>query len=183
MKFVKRLGCIMLGLGLAACSQGNEKILQAGLIEAEPEPHLKNIRQLTFGGENAEAYFSNKEQEIVFQYTNKNDGVYCDQIYTASLNGDELKRKLVSTGKGRTTCAYFLPGDQTIIYASTHKTSEACPETPDRAKIGKYVWPIYNSYVLYITNLDGKIQLLEFNPSDSKVRQRTNHEFDANQTR
>ncbi len=128
-------------------------------LRQEGEDHLRNIRQLTFGGENAEAYFSSDNSRLVFQRTDPSDGVPCDQIYTMDLRDPEpmQNRKLISTGKGRTTCAYFLPGDSTIIYASTHLSSDSCLPVPDRKKIKKYVWPIYDSYELFVADLNGNI--------------------------
>jgi Tol biopolymer transport system component len=113
------------------------------------ENHLTNIRMLTTSGENAEAYFSFDEKKLIFQSTH---GPYsCDQIFT--MNVDSSGKKLVSTGLGRTTCSYFLPGDQKIIYASTHAADSACPPRPDYSK--GYVWKIYSSYDLYMANADG----------------------------
>ncbi|MCH8331791.1 MAG: PD40 domain-containing protein [Bacteroidetes bacterium] len=129
--------------------------LDTDTLKFPDEKHLKNVRQLTFGGENAEAYFSFDDDMLVFQRTNQKEGVHCDQIYYSDLKN--FKRKLVSTGTGRTTCPYFLPGNRQIIFASTHLSSEACPEVPDRKKIGKYVWPIYDSFEMFISDLDGNI--------------------------
>src|SRR4030095_5832085 len=89
------------------------------------EKHLSNIRQLTFSGDNAEAYFSSDGKKIVFQARNKAEGRYCDQIYWASL--DDFKPVRISNGTGRTTCAYFLPGDTLVLYASTHLADTSCP--------------------------------------------------------
>src|SRR5688572_12453596 len=80
----------------------------------EGEKHLTNMRQLTFGGDNAEAYFSTDGKKIVFQARNKAEGRHCDQIYVASL--DNFNPVRISNGTGRTTCAYFLPGDTLILY-------------------------------------------------------------------
>jgi TolB protein len=113
------------------------------------ERHLRNIRQLTFGGENAEAYFSADGTRLIFQSTR--DGVPCDQIFTMKLDGSDLTR--VSTGKGRTTCGYFYPGGKDILYASTHKSGDACPPKPSFER--GYVWPIYDSYDIYRANADG----------------------------
>ena len=113
-----------------------------------PERHLRNIRQLTFGGENAEAYFSADGARLIFQSTR--EGVPCDQIFTMKIDGSDLKR--VSTGKGRTTCGYYYPGGD-IVYASTHKASEACPPKPSFSR--GYVWPIYDGYDIYRANPDG----------------------------
>ena len=113
------------------------------------ERHLRNINQLTFGGENAEAYFSSDGTRLIFQSTR--EGVPCDQIFTMKLDGSDLKR--VSTGKGRTTCGYFYPGATEILYASTHKGGEACPPKPSFER--GYVWPIYDTYDIYRANPDG----------------------------
>ena len=81
------------------------------------ERHLRNIKQLTRGGENAEAYFSPDGTHLIFQSTR--DGYPCDQIFTMKIDGTDLRR--VSTGKGRTTCGYFYPGSKQILFASTHE--------------------------------------------------------------
>ena len=112
------------------------------------ETHLSNVRQLTNGGENAEAYFSFDGTKISFQRT----GEYkCDQIYMMNLDGSD--RKLLSTGFGRTTCAHFLPDGKSIVYASTHLGARECPPVPD-PKEG-YVWPIYDTYDIFRVNIDG----------------------------
>lgn len=117
------------------------------------EAHFRNLRQLTFRGENAEAYWSFDEKSLIFQSTR--DGRKVDQIYTMKPDGNDVR--MVSTGKGRTTCSYFLPGDQRILYASTHLAGDAAPEMPafDRRKLG-YVWPIFNAYDIFTADLDGK---------------------------
>lgn len=120
------------------------------------EKHLKNIKQLTFGGDNAEAYWSYDNKNLVFQATNEEWGTECDQIYVMPADGSE-EAKLVSTGKGRTTCSYFLKGNQEIVYASTHEAADECPPTPERRTDGKYVWPIYSSFDIYTADLEGNI--------------------------
>jgi len=115
----------------------------------QTERHLQNIRQLTHGGENAEAYFSPDGRHLIFQSTR--DGYPCDQIYTIKIDGTELRK--VSTGKGRTTCGYFYPGAKQILYASTHEASPACPPRPSYER--GYVWPIYAGYDIYRANPDG----------------------------
>jgi TolB protein len=113
------------------------------------ERHLRNIRQLTHGGENAEAYFSPDGTHIIFQSTR---GDYpCDQMYTMAIDGSGVRR--VSTGMGRTTCGYFYPGGKSILFASTHEGSPACPPRPSYAQ--GYVWPIYASYDIYRAEPDG----------------------------
>lgn len=124
------------------------------------EKHLKNIRQLTFGGDNAEAYWSFDDTHLVFQATNKKWGVECDQIYVMDTNADvdtSYMPPLVSTGNGRTTCAYFMPGDTSVIYASTHLADKNCPPVPERRSDGKYVWPIYESFDIFTADLEGNI--------------------------
>ncbi|MGB5288788.1 MAG: hypothetical protein WBN42_09885, partial [Ignavibacteriaceae bacterium] len=124
-------------------------LAQSDTYKFDVEKHLSNIRMLTDGGENAEAYLSFDEKKLIYQAT---AGEFkCDQIFTMNLNGS--KKQLVSTGKGRTTCAYFLPGDEKIIYASTHLADENCPPPPDRSK--GYVWQLYDSFDIFSANSDG----------------------------
>src|SRR5712692_10064197 len=113
------------------------------------EKHLRNVRQLTFGGENAEAYFSSDGKKLIFQSTR--DGHECDQIYTMNIDGSEVK--LVSTGDGRTTCSYFFPGDKRILYSSTHLGSKQCPPRPDFS--GGYVWAVYDTFDIFTARPDG----------------------------
>ena len=113
-----RLTIIALIAALVSAALYFSSPLQVGQIIA-PHPkevHLRNIRQLTFGGENAEAYFSMDNKQITFQSTRA--PYKCDQIFTMNLDGSNVK--LVSTGMGRTTCSYFTPDGKRIIYASTH---------------------------------------------------------------
>lgn len=134
---------------------------QTDSLRYAEETHFKNIRQLTFGGDNAEAYWSYDGKMIVFQRTSVKDGVPCDQIYVGKLPaaGQPFQYKLVSTGKGRTTCAYFTKDNQHIIYASTHEGGDSCPPPVDRAKYGnRYIWPVYASYDIYLADLNGKIK-------------------------
>ncbi|HVE72680.1 MAG TPA: M28 family peptidase [Thermoanaerobaculia bacterium] len=114
------------------------------------EKHLADIRQLTFGGENAEAYFSPDGKKLIYQSTNERGG--CDQQYSMDLGTGEIK--LLSSGKGRTTCGYYAyPGGDRIIYASTEADGVSCPPPPDRSK--GYIWGVYPSYDLYIAKADG----------------------------
>ncbi len=125
------------------------------------ESHFRNIQQLTFGGDNAEAYWSYDSKHIVFQRTNAKEGINCDQIFVGKVptkKDEAFTYKLISTGKGRTTCPFFTKDGKHIIYASTHLGSNDCPPTPDRTKYGnKYIWPLYDSYDIFMANLDGKI--------------------------
>jgi TolB protein len=121
----------------------------AGSLSLASEKHLRNVRQLTFGGENAEAYFSGDGQSLIFQ--SKRDGRECDQIYIMRTDGSGTR--MVSTGKGRTTCSYFFPGRERILYSSTHVGDEKCPTPPDFSR--GYVWAIYPSYDIYTARPDG----------------------------
>ena len=123
------------------------------------ETHFKSIRQVTFGGDNAEAYWSFDDKQLVFQSNNAKWNVGCDQMFLMNANEtftDSIAPPMISTGKGRTTCAYFLPDNKHIIYASTHLGDESCPDTPLRQN-GKYIWPIYDSYDIFVADLDGNI--------------------------
>ncbi len=127
-------------------------ILVAGGLLAQSPAHLGKIQQLTFGGENAEAYWAPDGQRIIFQSTR--DKLGCDQIFI--MNADGSNQHMVSTGKGRTTCGYFLPDNKHILYASTHAAGDACPPAADRSK--GYVWAVYPTYQIYLATDDGKIQ-------------------------
>jgi TolB protein len=124
------------------------------------EKHFKAIRQVTFGGDNAEAYWSFDDKQLVFQSNNKSWNVGCDQMFLMNANEtftDSIAPPMLSTGKGRTTCAYFLPDNKHIIYASTHLKQNECPDTPIRNENGKYIWPIYDSYDIFVADLEGNI--------------------------
>jgi Tol biopolymer transport system component len=116
----------------------------------QKEVRLRNLRQLTVRGENAEAYFSNDDKWLIFQ--GHDDPGSCDQIYVMDVQG--AQRRLVSTGKGRTTCSYIFPGGKKILYSSTHLASPACPPKPDYSR--GYVWPIEASYDIFTADWDGK---------------------------
>jgi hypothetical protein len=120
------------------------------------ERHLTNVRQLTYGGDNAEAYFSFDSQHIVFQATNPSWKAECDQIFSSAL--EPFEPRLMSTGRGRTTCSYFLPGDSLFLYASTHDAAAECPPKPAPRADHKYVWALYPSFDIYLADLQGNIR-------------------------
>jgi Tol biopolymer transport system component len=136
-------------------------ILQrADTILYPEEKHFKNVQQLTFGGDNAEAYFSYDGKWLVFQRTSAKDGIPCDQIFAGKipLPGAPFQYKMISTGKGRTTCGFFAKDGKHVIYASTHLGGDSCPPLPDRSKYGnKYIWPLYSSYDIFMADLNGNI--------------------------
>ena len=140
------ISVVLVSLGQSRPSQtasGN-----GGLLLPE-EKHLRNIRQLSFGGENAEAYFSADGKKLIYQTTHGD--LQCDQIMTMNIDGSAAK--MVSTGKGRTTCSFFSTDGKRIIYSSTHLASPDCPPKPDYSR--GYVWPIYPGYDIFSAKADG----------------------------
>jgi TolB protein len=155
-------------MALSSCKSNTKKSenetsvqnLDALLLKPEERKFLKNVKQLTFGGNNAEAYWSFDDKHIVFQSDYSEWGVSCDQMFITDWRNDDLKNNkpsLVSTGLGRTTCSYFLPDNQSIVYGSTHLGGKGCPAVPEAREDGKYVWPIYPSFDIFKADLDGNI--------------------------
>ena len=140
---------LLISLSAAVYSAAQSPANNPQSIELPVEKHLRNVRQLTFGEENAEAYFSGDGRELIFQ--SKRDGRECDQIYTMRADGSNVK--MVSTGMGRTTCSYFLPSQKRILFSSTHLGSKQCPPRPDFSN--GYVWPIYSSFDIFTARADG----------------------------
>jgi TolB protein len=155
------ISLVVVGIFLTAHTSDKSKQNKAAdTLRYEQEKHFKNVRQLTFGGDNAEAYWSFNSKMLSFQSNNKEWGLACDQIFYTPINKVDLRKKkpqLISTGEGRTTCAYFLPGDKQILFASTHKGGKECPPEPARVPGGKYLWPIYDTYDIFVSDLKGKI--------------------------
>lgn len=148
--FMLLTGCS--GAEEPATAPENEPVASGPTAQAVPshpdEAHVQNVQQLTFGGENAEAYFSPDGQHIIFQSTR--DPLECDQQFTMRIDGSELSQ--VSNG-GRTTCGYYTPDGSRIIYASTHLGAPDCPPEPDPSM--GYVWPLYRSFDIFSANPDG----------------------------
>lgn len=128
--------CTVFALGLSLCAQST---------------HLGPLKQLTNGGQNAEAYWAPDGKRLIFQSTR--EPYKCDQIFL--MNADGSDQRLVSTGKGRTTCAYFLKNNKHIVYASTHEAGPDCPPPPDRSK--GYLWGVFAGYDIYLAEDSGKI--------------------------
>ncbi len=164
---MQRIALVAIAVSIASCTRPAEGSsdpamavvppqdfqVQAGrpVADIDGENHLRNVRQLTFGGQNAEAYFSADGTKLILQRAQPPE-ILCDQIFTLDLaTGVE---QLVSTGTGRTTCGYFLQGDHRIVYASTHLASTDCP--PEiRPGQGPYVWPVYEGYDIFSADPDG----------------------------
>jgi TolB protein len=152
-------------LAITSFGEAQEKTATSGLSAAGPtvhgtpddplrdpqEKHLRHIRQLTFGGLNAEAYFSYDGRRLIFMSTR--EPYKCDQIFI--MNSDGSDQHLVSTGAGRTTCGYFYADGKHILYSSTHAASKECPPHPDYSH--GYVWGVYPEYQIYYAGSGGKI--------------------------
>ena len=143
------VGLVLFGFLCVLCGETKRAATQSPDLALPQEKHLRNVKQLTFGGENAEAYFSSDGKKLIFQSTR--DGRECDQIYTMNIDGSDVK--MVSTSDGRTTCAYFFPGDKRILYSSTHLGSKQCPPRPDFSK--GYVWAVYDTFDIFTAKPDG----------------------------
>lgn len=150
---------------VAVFSAGQEKTATSGLGGAGPmvhgtaddplrdpqEKHLRHVKQLTFGGQNAEAYFSYDGRRLIFMTTR---GPYkCDQIFVMNTDGSD--QHLVSTAGGRTTCGYFYADGKHVLYSSTHAANKECPPRPDYSH--GYVWGVYPEYQMYYATDEGKI--------------------------
>ena len=156
---------VLLFLASSLPALGQEKQSAQGLAGAGPvvhgteddplrdphEVHLRHIKQLTFGGTNAEAYFSYDGKRLVFQSTR--EPFQCDQIFIMSTQGSEPR--LASTGRGKTTCSFFYPDGKHILYSSTHLSSVDCPPRPDYSH--GYVWGVYSAFQIFYATEDGKI--------------------------
>jgi TolB protein len=159
----------LLSRNFILCALLSTHILSAQKTEATPTPksaveekvHLKNIRQITFGGDNAEAYWSPNSKFLTFQSNNPKWGLQCDQIFRIDVdkaaNNPTYRPKPISTMKGRTTCSFFMPNGKDILYASTHEGGASCPHTGNLREGGKYLWPVFDTYDIFVANKKGKL--------------------------
>ncbi len=141
--------CAVSSLFACAGSGADGDSVPSSRLAFAGERHLENIRQLTSGGQNAEAYFSADGRSLIFQSTR--DQYQCDQIFTMRIDGSDLR--LVSTGRGSTTCGFFFPSTDRILYSSTHLGGDDCPPRPDYSR--GYVWALYPTYDIFTADLDG----------------------------
>jgi Tol biopolymer transport system component len=139
---------LLLAAALCGCARHSPPRAASIVKPADAEHHLRNIRQLTNGGENAEAYFSADGRQLIFQSTR--DGRTCDQQYVMNVDGSAVHR--VSTGTGKTTCGFFYANDQRVLFGSSHAVQTACPERPDPSK--GYVWRL-DPFDIYTARPDG----------------------------
>ena len=123
------------------------------------EKHFKNVKQLTFNGDNAEAYWSYDDKHIIFQRKNEAENIDCDRMFIGAIpqnNEDRFVYQQISF-VGRNTCGYFLSDGKHVIYASTYLGGDNCPPVPDRSKYGnRYLWPIYDTYDIFLADTSGK---------------------------
>ena len=173
-----KLSILLLSTVFLGCKSSQHKTAYDGksgatkivnIIHYPQEKHLKNIKQITFGGDNAEAYWSWDNTKLTFQTNTKVWGLECDQIFMMHIDDDLSKGKIpqmISTGDGRTTCSYFLPGDSTIVYSSTHLADKACPPVPKKEDYGnKYIWPVYKDFDIFVADtLGNQLKQLTFEP-------------------
>lgn len=159
MRYLTLFAFALLFIGCSSEPQEAPYDREADSLRYDQEDHFRNIRQLTFGANNAEAYWGFGDSKIIFQSDNPEWGADCDQIYYMDESPKEpgFEPTMISTGMGRTTCSFFLPGDTTFVYGSTHLADEACPAVPERGPNGAYVWPIYEGYDIFKANLEGEI--------------------------
>jgi TolB protein len=148
-KYILFISIALIAFSLGLQAQDGWKAGPADALKHPHEVHLANMRQLSFGGENAEAYFSGDGRQLIFQ--SKRETRECDQIY--EMNADGSNVRMVSTGMGRTTCSYFFPNGRRILYSSTHLGAKECPPRPDFSH--GYVWAIYPSYDIFTARPDG----------------------------
>ena len=156
---IRRTVLIAMAGFLAACGHNSAGAQSASLLAPAPgERHLRNIRQLTSGGNNAEAYFSRSGKQLIFQRQEKVDSG-CDQQYIMNIDGSGLRR--ISNGLGRTTCGYFYDNDRRVLYSSTFRNSPDCPPVPDKSH--GYVWPV------------GHLEIFTARPDGSDLKQLTDN--------
>lgn len=153
-------------IALASCQmKAQEAAKGASSIGSSDEPihypnekYFTNVKQLTYGGNNAEAYWSFDGKKLIFQSDNRNWNLGCDQIFMLDISAkpDSNKLQMISTGKGRTTCSWFMPDNKSILYASTHLGGDSCPPVPDMGR--RYVWQLYPSYDIFTADLKGNVK-------------------------
>lgn len=147
---MRKFTFVLTMLLLLGCSEKKADSQDAKSLIYEGERHFANVKQLTREGKNsAEAYLSYDASRLIFQSTR--GSFTCDQIFTMNIDGSGVR--LVSTGKGRATCAYYLKDGEHIIFSSTHAEADSCPAPPDFSR--GYVWAVYAAYDIYMARADG----------------------------
>jgi TolB protein len=141
------LAACVIVLMLSGCARPPSHPLPA--VPRAREHHLQNIVQLTFDGDNGEAYFSPDGRKLIFQ--SSRGGYGCDKIWTMNIDGSD--KRMVSPDHGANTCSFFLP-DGRIVFSSTSHLPGACPPRPQPPPGSRYVWPLF-PYDIYIADADG----------------------------
>ena len=150
---IRFFACLAACMLLPAFHPVSAENAAAPAVRIDPLPgekHFRQLQQLTFGGQNAEAYFSHDGTQLIFQSTR--DALQCDAIFRMNIDGSDVRQ--LSTGRGVTTCAFIAPDDESIIYASTHLHHAQCPPKPDYSK--GYVWPLHAEYDIFKAGPEGK---------------------------
>lgn len=149
-KYLKHFSALFLLVTLGSACAGDNNGSGVNVEPLAGEKHFKNLRQLTFGGQNAEAYFSHDGTQLIFQST-RNE-LECDAIFRMRSDGSHVRQ--LSSGQGATTCAFIAPDDRSILYASTHLQQQQCPPKPDYSQ--GYVWPLYPEYDIFRAGSEGE---------------------------
>lgn len=150
--FVSLLSALFVPVA-ASLAGGDGSTKYASRLTDPRETHFANVKQLTFGGQNAEAYFSFDDTRLVFQAIPRGSDKQCDQIYLMDTDGGG--KQLLSTGNGITTCSFFYPDGEHILYASTHEGNKNCPPPADFSE--GYTWRLEKDYDIYKADLNGNI--------------------------
>ena len=125
----------------------------------EETQFLSNIRQLTYDGKRAgEGYFSEDGTALIFQSERESDNPFYQIYFLDLLTGDTHR---VSTGVGKTTCAFFRPGTDEVLYASTHHDVFAKAKQEEELKFRasgeerRYSWDYDEAMDIFSANRDG----------------------------
>ncbi|MGE5894421.1 MAG: TolB family protein [bacterium] len=136
---------IFLAVLLSGCAQKRAPVI----IPEETGQHMKSLTQITFDGDNGEAYFNWDDQKLIFQ--SNRGGYACDKIWVMNVDGSE--KHMVSPDHGADTCSFFFP-DGRIVFASTSHLPGDCPPKPQTPANARYVWPLY-PYDIFTADADG----------------------------
>ncbi len=170
---MKRFTIVLMALAMFVGCTAEQEDAKIDTTKAEPvmatiydgEKHLTNVRQISFGGQNAEAYFSYDASELIFQAMV--DSMECDQIFRMNVDGSNVRP--ISNGAGVTTCSFIAPDNKSVIYASTYLAGDECLPKPDHSR--GYVWPLYNSFDIFKADPDGSniVRLTETDGYDAEA--------------
>jgi len=134
---------------------------------------IENVKQLSFQGDNGEAYFNSDDSKVIFQSKRNNNN--CDKLYIVDINGNNLTEFVANDGAF--TCAYFSLDDRYIFFSSTMHLGSECPEIYKDPNPRKYIWPLRdyeifrydNGAVKQLTNYSGYNAETTTHPFEEKV--------------